>query len=155
MTSNLGSEHLKSGSEVQSPKSSGVVREKVMGVVRQFFRPEFINRLDDIILFHKLGLSELSDIVDIVIADLNDRLRDKKILLTATDAAKGVMLEEGYDPDMGARPLRRWIERHVTTQLSRLLISETISEGQTVALDVNPATRELTFNVKNTPAPSA
>eukprot|EP00658_Telonema_sp_P-2_P034784 TRINITY_DN2538_c0_g1_i11.p1 TRINITY_DN2538_c0_g1~~TRINITY_DN2538_c0_g1_i11.p1 ORF type:complete len:248 (-),score=85.89 TRINITY_DN2538_c0_g1_i11:201-944(-) len=121
MTSNLGSEHLKSGSEIQSPKSSGVVREKVMGVVRQFFRPEFINRLDDIILFHKLGLSELSDIVDIVIGDLNDRLRDKKILLTATDAAKGVMLEEGYDPDMGARPLRRWIERHVTTQLSRTL----------------------------------
>eukprot|EP00658_Telonema_sp_P-2_P034785 TRINITY_DN2538_c0_g1_i12.p1 TRINITY_DN2538_c0_g1~~TRINITY_DN2538_c0_g1_i12.p1 ORF type:complete len:281 (-),score=97.89 TRINITY_DN2538_c0_g1_i12:419-1261(-) len=155
MTSNLGSEHLKSGSEIQSPKSSGVVREKVMGVVRQFFRPEFINRLDDIILFHKLGLSELSDIVDIVIGDLNDRLRDKKILLTATDAAKGVMLEEGYDPDMGARPLRRWIERHVTTQLSRLLIADTISEGQTVALDVNPATRELTFNVKGTRAPSS
>ena len=149
MTSNLGSEHLRGAPDAPSPKTKEVTREKVMGSVRQFFRPEFINRLDDIVLFTKLGMGELSDIVDIVIADLNDRLRDKKVLLTATDAAKAVMLEEGYDPEMGARPLRRWIERHVTTHLSRLLIAETVGEGQTVALDVNPKTRELVFRVKD------
>ena len=152
MTSNLGSEYLSASggglTATSSPKTSEVVREKVMGVVRTFFRPEFINRMDEIILFHRLGYSELSAIIDVAIEDLNARLREKKVVLTATDAAKALMLEEGYDADMGARPLRRWIERHVTTQLSRLLISDALEEGQSVSLGVNPNTKELTFDVK-------
>lgn len=119
-----------------------------MAEVRQFFRPEFLNRLDDIVLFSKLGFSELHDIVDSALADVNARLKERRIAVLATPAAKDFVLEQGYDPDYGARPLKRWIEKNIVTEISRLLISGALSEECELTVHVNSAKTKLNFTVK-------
>eukprot|EP00331_Platyophrya_macrostoma_P004315 CAMPEP_0176424278 /NCGR_PEP_ID=MMETSP0127-20121128/10751_1 /TAXON_ID=938130 /ORGANISM="Platyophrya macrostoma, Strain WH" /LENGTH=866 /DNA_ID=CAMNT_0017805323 /DNA_START=40 /DNA_END=2640 /DNA_ORIENTATION=+ len=146
LTSNLGSEHLLHAGD--TPKSWEATRDRVMGVVRKFFRPEFLNRLDDIILFRKLGFSELHEIVDVVLEELNRRLKDQNVTVNATDAAKSFILENGYDAEMGARPLRRWVEKFVTTELSRMIISQTLPPQSSVSVTVAPAGNKLSFLVK-------
>eukprot|EP00742_Colponemidia_sp_Colp-10_P008798 GILJ01009555.1.p1 GENE.GILJ01009555.1~~GILJ01009555.1.p1 ORF type:complete len:805 (+),score=216.44 GILJ01009555.1:336-2417(+) len=143
MTSNLGAEHLMNSQDAQTPQQQAAVKEKVMSSVRSFFRPEFINRLDDIIFFRRLGSEELNGIIDLLFAELNKRLASRKIKAEATPAAKKLMLSEGYDPDMGARPLRRWLERYVTTELSRLIIAEQLDEGGVIVIDAKDG--KLTF----------
>ena len=135
MTSNLGAEHLMGLRAGASEAEQDAVREKVLGAVRGFFRPEFINRLDDIIFFRRLSASELDGIIELLFADLNKRLAHKKMRAEPTAAAKQLMLSEGYDPDMGARPLRRWLERYVTTELSRLIIGEQVEDGAVIVID--------------------
>eukprot|EP00796_Vickermania_ingenoplastis_P000792 gene792-434_t len=143
MTSNLGSLHLAENSaDGVTPEQR---RSRLMSEVRSFFRPEFLNRLDDIVIFDRLGTAELRGIVDMLVRDLQRRLPDG-MEVELTDAAKAYVLSEGHDAEMGARPLRRWLEQHVTTVLSRMVIAEELQADQKVVVDATPG-KGLRFSV--------
>lgn len=146
LTSNLGSQHL-----LNAPKSPSLLettRAKVMDEVRKFFRPEFLNRLDDVVLFRSLGFGELHSIVDSTFEDLNKRLEEKNITISATPAAKDYVLEQSYDPDYGARPIKRWVERNVVTEISRLIIQGVLPDNSSITVNVNDGRSKLTYAVK-------
>jgi ATP-dependent Clp protease ATP-binding subunit ClpB len=132
MTSNLGSQFLASLGE-DEPASK--VEPQVMEVVRAHFRPEFLNRLDEIILFHRLGPAHMAPIVDIQMARLQRLLEDRKITLELTDAAREWLGRVGYDPVYGARPLKRAVQRHLQDPLADALLSGRIKDGDTVRVD--------------------
>jgi ATP-dependent Clp protease ATP-binding subunit ClpB len=136
MTSNLGSEFLVNQPEGQD---SDVVRDEVMGVVRHAFRPEFLNRIDDIILFHRLRRADMGAIVDIQMARLGKLLVDRKIALDLSQEGRDWLAEKGYDPAYGARPLKRVIQKSVQDPLAELLLSGAIRDGETVPVTVGPA----------------
>ncbi len=124
MTSNLGSEHILDGN-----------REKVMDEVKRFFRPEFVNRVDEIIVFDPLTKDVISKILDKLIAELELRLRDDNIHLVLTDKARNYLVENGYDITYGARPLKRLVSRTVETALSQMIIQDQVSYGETLVID--------------------
>ncbi len=132
MTSNLGSQFLSDPSLDDAAK-----REAVMNAVRMEFRPEFLNRLDDIVMFDPLSTADLSRIVDTNLNRLNARMADRRITIELTQAAKDWLALTGYDPVYGARPLRRLIQTTVEDQLARGVLSGTIAEGSTVRFDVS------------------
>ncbi|PDV99699.1 ATP-dependent Clp protease ATP-binding subunit [Candidatus Chloroploca asiatica] len=143
MTSNAGTEHLQGGSIGFSAgsRSSKTVdlneaRKKVFDAMRQTFRPEFLNRIDDTILFHPLTMEDLTCIVDLQIAELVERLREQKIALSLTNAAKEFLVVEGFNPVYGARPLRRTIQRLVETPISRELLRGIFKEGDAIEVDL-------------------
>ena len=131
LTSNLGADILAALLEGQS---SEVAREPVMEVVRRSFRPEFLNRLDEIILFNRLGRSEMKRIVDIQLKGLQKLLDDRKIVLNVDEKAKTWLANTGYDPVYGARPLKRAIQRHLQNPLATMLLSGAIKDGDSVAV---------------------
>jgi ATP-dependent Clp protease ATP-binding subunit ClpB len=133
LTSNLGSEYLASLPEDQPAEAA---REQVMAVVRASFRPEFLNRLDEIILFHRLGRDEMSGIVEIQVRRLAALLEDRKLTLELSEAAKRWLAEAGYDPVYGARPLKRTIQRSLQDPLARLILAGRIGDGDQVQVDV-------------------
>jgi ATP-dependent Clp protease ATP-binding subunit ClpB len=135
MTSNLGAEYLVAQKEGED---SDAVRDEVMGVVRSHFRPEFLNRVDEIILFHRLKRSEMGAIVDIQIKRLQALLEDRKITLTLDAQARDWLADKGYDPAYGARPLKRVIQKHVQDPLAEMILSGEIKDGETVALGSGP-----------------
>jgi len=141
LTSNLGSEFLNKtkknvgfvgDTEEESYKN---MKNDIMGQVKMVFKPEFINRLDDIIVFKPLSISQIKRIVDIMISRLEERLKEKHISIQITEAAKDVIAKEGFDPVYGARPLRRVIERKIESPLATMIIEDTIKEGDTVIVD--------------------
>jgi ATP-dependent Clp protease ATP-binding subunit ClpB len=135
MTSNIGSRFLLEGvSGAAIPES---VRESVMAELRKSFRPEFLNRIDETILFKPLSLEEITTIVDLLLADLNRRLADRRVMVTLDKKAKEWTAEKGYDPVFGARPLRRFLQRNIETKLARALISGEIAEGSEVRFTVH------------------
>ncbi len=142
MTSNLGSEYLVSQPEGQD---SSAVRDQVMEVVRSHFRPEFLNRLDEIILFHRLQRAQMAAIVDIQLVRLQGLLDDRKIRLALDDSARGWLAEKGYDPAYGARPLKRVIQKQVQDPLAEKLLAGEIADGQTV--EVSAGTDRLLFKI--------
>ncbi|RLF42951.1 MAG: ATP-dependent Clp protease ATP-binding subunit ClpC, partial [Thermoplasmata archaeon] len=111
------------------------VREKVLEIVRGYFRPEFLNRIDEIVVFHPLSKEEIFKILDILIERLNRRLEDQKIKVTLTDRAKELLSRKGFDPLMGARPLRRVIQKEIETELSSLILKGDVKEGDEVVVD--------------------
>ena len=129
LTSNLGAEFLAALMEGQPAEAA---REQVMEVVRRAFRPEFLNRLDEIILFNRLGRSDMRRIVDIQLQGLEGRLAERKIALQIEDAAKDWLANAGYDPVYGARPLKRVIQRHLQNPLAKMLLTGAIKDGDTV-----------------------
>jgi ATP-dependent Clp protease ATP-binding subunit ClpB len=133
MTSNLGSQYLledaTAGGEIKPE-----VREKVMAELHRHFRPEFLNRVDDIVLFHPLGLEEIERIVDLLFADLRHRLADQQITLELAEPGRRLIAEQGFDPVFGARPLRRFISHEVETKIGRAMIRGDIHEGQTIVV---------------------
>jgi len=129
MTSNLGAEYLVNLGENQDTDS---VRDEVMGVVRASFRPEFLNRVDEVILFHRLKRAEMGRIVKIQLRRLEDLLADRKITLKMDDAAMQWLAEKGYDPAYGARPLKRVIQKEVQDPLAEMILSGEILDGSTV-----------------------
>jgi ATP-dependent Clp protease ATP-binding subunit ClpB len=133
LTSNLGADILAALLEGQSSEAA---REQVMEVVRRSFRPEFLNRLDEIILFNRLGRSEMKRIVDIQLKALQKLLDDRKIVLNVDEKAKTWLANTGYDPVYGARPLKRAIQRHLQNPLATMLLSGAIKDGDTVAVTV-------------------
>ena len=134
LTSNLGSEFLAALNEDQP---AAAARDEVMTVVQTAFRPEFLNRLDEIILFNRLGRADMSGIVDIQLRRLASLLEDRKLSLDLSDAAKRWLAEAGYDPVYGARPLKRTIQRNLQDPLARLILEGTILDGSTITVDAN------------------
>jgi ATP-dependent Clp protease ATP-binding subunit ClpB len=135
MTSNLGAEYLVAQKEGED---SDAVRDEVMAVVRSHFRPEFLNRVDEIILFHRLKRSEMGAIVDIQMTRLQKLLDERKITLVLEPEARGWLAEKGYDPAYGARPLKRVIQKHVQDPLAELILSGQIHDGETVPVRLGP-----------------
>jgi ATP-dependent Clp protease ATP-binding subunit ClpB len=121
------------------------MRATVLDELRQHFRPEFLNRIDEIIVFHALGEEHLKQIVEIQLASLRQRLADRHIHLTLTDEARTHLVKTGYDPIYGARPLKRAIQKQVETRLGRLIIGGTVHDGEEVVVDYDPAKSELVF----------
>ncbi|MEP3431229.1 MAG: ATP-dependent chaperone ClpB [Roseibium sp.] len=150
MTSNLGAEHLVNQPEGQD---SEAVREEVMASVRAHFRPEFLNRLDEIVLFHRLQRDQMADIVQIQLAHLRDLLSDRKITLKLEDSAIGWLAQKGYDPAYGARPLKRVIQKDLQDPLAERLLAGDILDGQTV--DVSAGSDRLIFQVEGTESAAA
>jgi ATP-dependent Clp protease ATP-binding subunit ClpB len=128
MTSNLGSQYL------TGPLTEGARRE-VMDALRDHFRPEFLNRVDEIIFFHPLDREHMKRIIDIQLAGLVKRLAERKIHVELTDAAKDQLVREGYDPTYGARPLKRTIQRRVLDALALRVLEGDFVEGDTVVVD--------------------
>jgi ATP-dependent Clp protease ATP-binding subunit ClpB len=143
MTSNLGSEFLVNQPEGED---TSAVREQVMGMVRAHFRPEFLNRVDEIILFHRLQKSEMGRIVEIQFGRLTKLLEDRKIVLTLDDAAREWLAAKGWDPAYGARPLKRVIQRHVQDPLAEMILAGDVKDGDRVA--ISSEGNVLTFNGK-------
>jgi len=135
MTSNLGAEYLVNQPEGQD---TDAVRDEVMGVVRSHFRPEFLNRVDEIILFHRLKRSEMGAIVDIQMRRLQKLLEDRKIVLQLDEGARNWLADKGYDPAYGARPLKRVIQKHVQDPLAELILAGEIRDGETVPVHAGP-----------------
>ncbi|MDE0577166.1 MAG: AAA family ATPase, partial [Opitutales bacterium] len=134
MTSNIGSRYLQEN--VIDDEISESARESVMADLRDHFRPEFLNRIDDVVLFKPLSLEEITEIVDLLLAGLNKRLEDRKVSVAFTSAAKKWIGEKGYDPTYGARPLKRFLQKQVETQLARALVAGEVEEGSKVAFSV-------------------
>jgi ATP-dependent Clp protease ATP-binding subunit ClpB len=136
MTSNIGSVYLLDGVDADGAITMEA-RDKVMGDLKAHFRPEFLNRVDDIVLFTPLSLRETEQIVDLQIADVRARLADRRLGLDVTPAGRELIAREGYDPVYGARPLRRFISHEVETRIGRALLSGEIHDGATVTLDAD------------------
>jgi len=146
MTSNLGSQLIQ---ELSERKAWSDVREAAMGVLRDHFRPEFLNRVDEVIIFRPLTREQLASIVDIQVDHLRKRLAERKISLVLTDGARELLAERGWDPVYGARPLKRTIQRLVQDQLAMRLLQGEFGEGDTVEVDAEGG--ELTFARKEVP----
>jgi len=134
MTSNIGAADLMEGI-TSSGEIPDAVRESVMKQMRASFRPEFLNRVDDIVLFKPLRIGEIEQIVDLLAAGLQRRLRDQGMDLEITPAARNLIAREGYDPVYGARPLKRFISREVETPIARLLVSQGLTEGSRIVVE--------------------
>ncbi len=134
LTSNVGSHWI----QELAGKGDEVIRDRVMEELRRVFRPEFLNRLDEIVLFHSLGKEELSRIVDIMLRELNGRLAERKITIALTPAAKLRIAEIGFDPAYGARPLRRALQKRIEDALAMRILEGEFPEGDRVTVDVDP-----------------
>jgi ATP-dependent Clp protease ATP-binding subunit ClpB len=134
MTSNLGNRHLLEG--VTGTEIPENVREAVMADLRAAFRPEFLNRVDETVLFKPLSLEEIEQIVGLLMADINRRLADKRVTVALDARAREWVAEKGYDPVFGARPLKRFLQRHLETRLARALISGEVAEDSAVTFKV-------------------
>ena len=133
MTSNLGSQFI-----LDPTESEEVVRERVMAAVREHFKPEFLNRLDDLLVFHRLGREQLRSIVDVQLERVRERFAQRDLGLEVTDAAKDWLADRGYDPAYGARPLKRVIRRELEDQVALALLDGRVVEGDTVKVDAGP-----------------
>ena len=143
LTSNLGSQFLTD--PLTSPEEK---RNGVMSVVQASFKPEFLNRLDDIIIFEALSKEELGEIVEIQLARIAQRLTDRRLSLEVTDAARSWLADEGYDPAYGARPLRRLVQREIGDRLARMLLAGEVLDGQTVVVDKVDGSEGLTLRAE-------
>ncbi|MGB5952312.1 MAG: ATP-dependent chaperone ClpB [Ornithinimicrobium sp.] len=141
MTSNLGSQFL-----IDPTLDADTKREQVMASVRTAFKPEFVNRLDEVVVFDALTRDELATIVGLQVQMLADRLADRRITLDVTDDAAAWLAERGYDPAYGARPLRRLIQTQIGDALARSLLDGSVADGSSVTVAVDPGTAELTFD---------
>ena len=154
MTSNVGTEHVRQQSlglvRTHDRNAEEAARERVLEALRQAFRPEFLNRIDEIIVFHALTEQELMQIVDLLVREVDERLREQGLTLELTPAAKKLLVREGYNPAYGARPLRRTVQRLVETPLSRNLLRGLFKPGDTILVDVDPQTDTLTFTRRET-----
>ena len=135
MTSNIGSSYLLEGIDEQG-NISQESQKMVMEDLREHFRPEFLNRLDEIILFKPLTKEDIYHIIDLLVADVNKRLADREIFIKLTEAAKSYVVEGGYDPSYGARPLKRYLQKNVETLAARLMLQGDVGAQDTVVLDV-------------------
>ena len=135
MTSNIGSPHLLEGVTEDGEIREGA-REAVLGEMRQHFRPEFLNRVDDTVLFKPLRLEEIVQIVDLLTEDLRRRLQDRRIALDLSGPAREFIAREGFDPVYGVRPLKRFLQRELETRIGRALIGGDILDGARITVDL-------------------
>ncbi len=142
MTSNIGAQALLEGIGSDGEINEGAQKE-VMGMLKGSFRPEFLNRLDEIIMFKPLTEENMASIAKLVIEDLGERLSDREISLSVTDEALKFIAHEGYEPQYGARPLKRYIQKIVETQVARLILSDTLGAGDIIEIDMDSAHESL------------
>ncbi len=136
LTSNLGSPYILDGI-TENGEISETARGQVDALLKQSFRPEFLNRLDEIVYYKPLGKAEITSIVDLMTASLGKRLAEKQLGIKLTDAAKSYIVENGYDPVYGARPLKRFLQSKVETMIARAIIGDTLRAGQTIVVDAD------------------
>lgn len=145
MTSNIGSQHLLSGIKNNSEIDENT-RNVVMGELNRHFKPEFLNRVDEIVMFKPLRMEEIIKIIDLVLMDIQKRLSDRRIRLNVSDAAKQYMAENAYDPVFGARPIKRYVQKHIETVIAKKIIAGEIIEDADIDIDVEED--ELTVDAK-------
>ena len=145
MTSNIGASYLLDGID-ENGQINKEAEEAVMGDLRAHFRPEFLNRLDETILFKPLTKDNIGGIIRLIIAELNRRLDDRDLTLELSEAAIGYIVEHAYDPVYGARPLKRYIQKYVETMVAKLILEDKVENGDTILIDVQ--NEELTAVVK-------
>jgi ATP-dependent Clp protease ATP-binding subunit ClpC len=159
MTSNIGAATISRNTPLGFSVSddTGItyddMKSRIMGELRRVFRPELINRIDEIIVFHKLTKEEITEIVDLLLVRLQNQMKDYGLSLHLTDAAKDLLVEQGYDPTMGARPLRRAIQRLVEDPLSDRILGGGFPEGSAVTIDRDG--EEMSVTVVEPPAAPA
>ncbi len=151
MTSNIGSQHIQGMGELDYDRMKELVTEEL----RRHFRPEFLNRVDETVIFHALGRPEIRAIVDIQLRQLLGRLAERKITLELTDAARDLLAEQGWDPAFGARPLKRAIQRLVFDPLAQAILAGKFREGDKVTVDYPRGAESLTFAAANRPPEAA
>ncbi|MCI9148464.1 MAG: ATP-dependent chaperone ClpB [Hungatella sp.] len=148
MTSNIGSQYLLEGID-ESGNITKAAEEMAMGDLRAHFRPEFLNRLDEMILFKPLTKNNIGNIVTLMMDDTNKRLADKEIKVDLTDRAKAFVVEHGYDPVYGARPLKRYLQKYVETLAARIILEDQVRAGDTIVIDEESGSRNLTAYVRS------
>jgi ATP-dependent Clp protease ATP-binding subunit ClpB len=139
MTSNIGSSYLLEGIDENgdiNPRNANMVMEDL----RAHFRPEFLNRLDEIIMFKPLSRGNIRNIIDLLVEDLNKRLEDKELHLSLTESAISFITQEAYDPVYGARPLKRYLQKHVETLTAKLILNDAVHSTDTIIIDVENGT---------------
>ncbi len=134
MTSNIGAQYLLEGID-EAGEIKPEAEKMVIDDLKGHFRPEFLNRLDETILFKPLTRDNLAGIIDLIVTDINKRLEEKRIKIELTEAAKELITREAYDPVYGARPLKRYVQKHVETMAAKLILSDTVTEGDTIRID--------------------
>ena len=135
LTSNIGSQYLLDGID-ENGEIKPEAKSEVMNDLRAHFRPEFLNRLDETILFKPLTKNNIGSIIDLLVADINKRLADKELVVALSDSAKQFIVDNGYDPVYGARPLKRYLQKNVETLAARLILSDGVHTGDTIRIDV-------------------
>ena len=135
LTSNIGSQYLLDGID-ENGDIKPEAKAEVMNDLRSHFRPEFLNRLDETILFKPLTKNNIGSIIDLLVADINKRLADKELVVALSDSAKQFIVDNGYDPVYGARPLKRYLQKNVETLAARLILSDGVHTGDTIRIDV-------------------
>jgi ATP-dependent Clp protease ATP-binding subunit ClpB len=154
MTSNVGSQYLLEGVTADA-EITPEARELVLGELRRYFRPEFLNRIDDIVLFSPLTQTEIERIVDLMFNDLRARLADRRMALEVTDEARRFIATQGFDPVYGARPLRRFIAREVETRIGRALLTDAIPDGATIRVELKGDELVVTHSISPSAATTA
>jgi ATP-dependent Clp protease ATP-binding subunit ClpC len=150
MTSNLGTEYVRRSGSLGFLQNRGdsderQEHEKIEKALKSTFRPEFLNRIDEIITFSPLTLEQMTQIVDLNMREVAERLRERGLNVELTDAARNWLAKEGFDPAFGARPLKRALQKHVESPLSINLLGGAFSEGDTIIVDVDEASDKLVF----------
>ena len=134
MTSNIGSSYLLEGID-ENGNIKPEAEEMVMNDLRAHFRPEFLNRLDETIMFRPLTKNNIYSIINLLVADVNKRLADRELDIELTEAAKQLVVDGGYDPMYGARPLKRYLQKNVETLAARLILAGDVGSGDTILID--------------------
>ncbi len=147
MTSNIGAQYLLDGIDGDGEIGQSA-QDMVMGELRAHFRPEFLNRLDETILFKPLTKDNIGGIISLILADINRRLADRELRIEISDRAQHFIVENGYDPVYGARPLKRYIQKHVETLAAKLILEDKVKAGDMILIDLDTAETELTAEVK-------
>lgn len=147
MTSNIGAQHLLDGIDSDGSIAASA-QDRVMGELRAHFRPEFLNRLDETILFKPLTKDNIGGIIGLILADINRRLADRELGIEISEQAQHFIVENGYDPVYGARPLKRYIQKYVETLAARLILADRVTAGDTILIALDSTGSELTAAVK-------
>ena len=147
MTSNIGSSYLLDGI-AEDGRIEESARNAVMNELRMHFRPEFLNRLDETILFKPLTKADIGNIIHLIVKDINSRLSDREISIEITPEAESYIVEEGYDPVYGARPLKRFVQKHVETLAAKLILADKVAAKDVILIDLGAEGQELTAKVK-------
>jgi ATP-dependent Clp protease ATP-binding subunit ClpB len=153
MTSNIGSHRILEYRGAFEGRDYDHMKEAVLDEMRRHFRPEFLNRVDEIIVFHALSEEHLKEIVEIQLAQLRARLAERHIQIELTEAARTHLVRVGYNPTYGARPLKRAIQKEVETQLGRLILKGEVRDGQSIVVDYDPLQGALQFSGAEEAAP--
>ena len=147
MTSNIGSSYLLDGIAEDGTIEESA-RTAVMNELRMHFRPEFLNRLDEIILFKPLTKADIGNIIHLIVKDINDRLSDRELSIEITTMAENYIVEEGYDPVYGARPLKRFVQKHVETLAAKMILADKVKAKDVILIDLEQNSEELVARVK-------